>query len=302
MEWLNFHHLHYFWVVAREGGIREASRQLHLTEPTISTQIKQLEKSLGEKLFARAGRRLQLTDVGRVVFSYADDMFSMGRELQNVLRGTSRTRPIRFTVGVAEVLPKLIIYRLLEPVFNAIENLELVCREDKLDRLVADLALHSLDVVLGDAPPSSDIGVRVFSHLLGECGLVFFAPEASAARYRKTFPHSLHDAPFLMPVRNTTLGRQLDQWFRSHEIVPRIRGEFSDSALLKVFAQSGRGLCAGPEVIQSEIERQYHVKSIGHTSEIRERFYAITVERRLMHPAVAALVNSARNRMFGDSG
>lgn len=270
MDWLNYHHLLYFWVVAREGSIARASQELRLTQPTISAQIQALEETLGEKLFTRAGRSLMLTDMGRVVFRYADEIFSLGRELMDTLKGRPTGRPIRLVVGVADAVPKLIAYRLLEPALQLPEPVRIICREDKPDRLLVGLAVHELDLVLADAPMGPTVKIRAFNHLLGECGVTIFSTERLAAAYRPGFPGSLNGAPFLLPTDNTTLRRSLDQWFEAEEIGSAVVGEFEDSALLKSFGQAGVGLFASPSVIESEVRRQYGVEIIGRVEAVRE--------------------------------
>jgi LysR family transcriptional activator of nhaA len=254
---------------------------------------------LGEKLFARAGRNLVLTEVGRVVFRYADEIFALGRELADTLKGRSPGRPVRFVVGVADVLPKLVAYRLLEPALKLAEPVRVVCREDKSERLLAALAVHELDLVLTDVPINPTVRIRGFNHLLGECGVTIFGSAQIAASYRRGFPRSLQGAPFLLPTDTTTLRRSLDQWFDTQEIHPSVVGEFDDSALLKVFGQTGAGLFASPSVIEAEVRRQYGVQIIGRLEEMRERFYAISIERKLKHPAVVAISEAARQKLFG---
>ncbi|MEW6296143.1 MAG: transcriptional activator NhaR [Thermodesulfobacteriota bacterium] len=299
MEWLNYHHLLYFWVVAREGSIARACEELYLTQPTISAQLRALERSLGEQLFTRVGRNLVLTEVGRVVFRYADEIFSLGRELTDTLKGRSRGRPVRFLVGVVDVLPKLIAYRLLEPALRLADPIHIVCREDKADRLLADLAVHELDLVLTDAPIGPTIKVRAFNHLLGECGVTIFGTAELAAAYRRDFPRSLNGAPLLLPADNTMSRRSLEQWFAAEDIHPLNAGEFEDSALLNEFGQSGAGLFPGPSAIEPEIQGRYGVQAVGRLESVRERFYAISVERKLKHPAVVAISEAARERLFG---
>jgi LysR family transcriptional activator of nhaA len=299
MEWLNYHHLLYFWLVTREGGLARASAQLRLAPSTISGQIRALEHSLGEKLFQKSGRRLAPTEIGRLVFRYADEIFTVGRELQDAIRGRPVGRPLALTVGVADVVPKLVARRLLEPALKLPEPVRLLCRQDRSDRLLADLATHGLDVVIADAPPSPQVRVRAFSHLLGECPVMIFGAPELARRYRRGFPASLDGAPLLLPTENTSLRRSLDQWFAAHAIRPQVVGEFEDSALLKVFGQAGTGLFAAASIIAREVRRQYQVSSVGLVPEVRERFYAITVERRLKHPAVVAISEAARHKLFG---
>ena len=298
MEWLNYHHLLYFWVVGREGSIVRASEHLSLTQATISAQIRALEEVLGEKLFSRVGRNLALTEMGRMVFRYADEIFTLGRELMDTLKGRPTGRPIRLVVGVADVLPKLIAHRLLEPAFKLSEAIRIICREGKHDHLLAQLAVHELDLVLTDAPIGSTVKIRAFSHLLGECGVTVFGAAPLAVRYRRRFPRSLTGAPFLLPTDNTVLRRSLDHWFEAEGIRPTVIGEFEDSALLKVFGQRGAGLFLAPSVIEAEVRRQYSVQIVGRVESVRERFYAISVERKLKNPAVVAISEAARQKLF----
>lgn len=298
MEWLNYHHLLYFWVVAREGSLARASDQLRLAESTVSGQIHALENALGEKLFVRSGRRLVLSEIGRVVFRYAEDIFGLGRELQDVLKGRASQRPLVLQVGIADVVPKLVARRLLEPALKLPGPLRLVCREDRPERLLAELAVHGLDVVLMDSAVPPSVRVKAFSHLLGECSIMFFGTKQLAAAHRRKFPESLRDAPMLMPAENTTFRRSLDEWFAANSIRPRVVGEFEDSALLKVFGQAGLGLFPAPSVIAAEVERQFQVRRVGTLQEVRERYYAISVERKLKHPAVVAISEEARHKIF----
>lgn len=298
MEWLNYHHLLYFWVVAREGSVTRASQQLRLAQPTVSGQLKSLEDSLGEKLFERTGRRLVLTDVGRVVFRYADEIFTIGRELQDTLKGRPTGRPVRFTVGIADVVPKLVAYRLLLPALSLPEPVHVVCREDKPERLLAELSVHALDLVISDAPVGADVKVKAYGHLLGETSVGFFGTDALAAAHRRAFPRSLDGAPVLLPVETSSLRRALDHWFDAEGVRPRVVGEVEDSALLKVLGQAGLGLFPAPLAIEAEIRDQYGVKLVGRVDAVKERFYALSVERRIKHPAVLAISEAARSRLF----
>ncbi len=298
MERLNYHHLLYFWTVVREGSISRACEKLHLAQPTISSQLRELEKSLGEKLFYKAGRNLVPTESGRVVFRYADEMFSIGQELMDILKGRRLGQSLRLFVGITEVLPKLTAYRLIEPALRLPEPVQVVCYEDKAERLLAELSVHGLDIVLSDLPAPPSARVRAFNHLLGECPVsVFGAPDLAAA-YRRDFPHSLDGAPFLLPTAHSALRRSLEQWFDSEGIRPVIKGEIEDSALLKAFGQAGVGLFAAPNVVEAEIRRQYRVRVIGKIDSVREQFYAISVERELKHPAVVAISEAAREKLF----
>ena len=285
--------------MAREGSLARASAELRLAQSTVSGQVRSLEQALGEELFNRSGRSLVLTEMGRVVYRYADEIFATGRELQEAIKGRAVGRPLPLVVGIADVVPKLVAQRLLEPALRIAEPVRLVCREDKPDRLLAELAVHNLDIVLTDSPVAPSIRVRAFNHMLGECGVVFFGSPKLAAAHRRRFPASLQDAPVILPTENTTLRRSLDQWFAAHEIRPRVVGEFEDSALLNVFGQSGLGLFPASSAIAREVRRQYQVRSVGALDAVRERFYAISVERRLKHPAVVAISKGARESLGG---
>jgi LysR family transcriptional activator of nhaA len=298
VDWLNYHHLLYFWTVAREGGVSKAADKLRLSQPTISAQVRMLEEAIGERLFQRQGRTLVLTDTGRVVFRYADEIFAIGGELLETLRGRPAGRPLQLTVGVANVVPKLIVYRLLRPATTGEEPVHLVCREDSAEQLVAQLATHTLDVVLADTPAPPHLRVKVFSHLLGESATAFFAPPEQAARLRRRFPRSLDGAPLVLPTSNTALRHALDQWFDKERLRPRVVGEFEDSALMKVFGQSAGVAFPAPAAIAADVCRFYAVREIGRTAAVRERYYAISAERRLKHPAVLAITSVARDELF----
>jgi LysR family transcriptional activator of nhaA len=298
MEWLNYHHLLYFWTVAREGGVSKAAEKLRLSQPTISAQVRLLEASLGERLFQRQGRSLVLTDVGRVVFRYAEEIFGVGRELLETLRGHPAGRPLPLTLGIADAVPKLIVYRLLRPAIQGIERYHLVCREEDADRLVAELATHTLDVVIADAPAPPHVRVKVFNHLLGESDTAFFAPPRLATKLRPRFPGSLQDAPMLLPTTDTAIRRALDEWFVSYDLRPRVIAEFEDSALMMVFGHGVGAVFPAPAAIERDVCRFYGVRVIGRTDAARERYYAISAERRLKHPGVLAITSAARDQLF----
>ena len=299
MEWLNYHHLLYFWVVAKEGSIVRASEELRLAHPTISGQIHRLEENLGEKLFARRGRHLVLTEVGRVAFRYADEIFSLGRELIDTLKGRASGKPLRLTVGVADVLPPSLVRRFLEPAFRLGHAVQIVCRADKsVEEFIAELALHRVDVVIADGPAGPGIPIRAFSHLLGECGTTFFAAARLAASTRRKFPRSLDGTPFLLPGAPSAVRRALEQWFNAQDIHPRVVAEFDDSALAKDFGREGMGIFAAPTVIEAEVRQQYRVRVVGRSEAVRQQFYAISVERKIRHPAVAAVCEAARRDLF----
>lgn len=298
MEWLNYHHLLYFWVVAREGGLVPAGKVLRLSHPTLSAQIRSLEDRLGEKLFTRTGRKLALTEVGRIVYRYADEIFTLGRELVDTVQGRSTGQPMRLDVGIVDVVTKLVVRRLLAPALELPDPVRLVCHESSLDQLLADLALHSLDIVISDAPVPTGSSVRAFNHLLGETPVSFFGTQALARAYEPGFPQSLDGAPMLLPFESLTLRRSLNQWFERHKITPRVVAEFEDSALLKVFGGDGLGVFAAPSVVAEEVMTQYGVQLLGRADGVRERFYAISVERRLKHPAIVAISDVARQALF----
>lgn len=299
MEWLNYHHLLYFWVVAREGSIAKATHELRLAQPTISGQIKLLEESLGEQLFQRVGRRLVLTEAGRTVYRYADEIFSLGREMREAMRGRPTGRPQRLTVGIVDAMPKLVAFRLLEPALRLADPVRLLAREGSADRLFAELATFGLDLVLSDAPVGPSAKVKAFSHLLGESGITFFASTKLAGSRRRGFPKSLDGAPFLLPTENTSLRRTLDQWMTAQHVRPDVVAEVEDAALLQQMGSTGAGIFAAPTVIEAEIGRQHRVEVVGRADKMRERFYAISVERKLKHPAVVAISESARADLFG---
>lgn len=297
LEWLNYHHLLYFWTVAREGSIAKACQILKLSQPTISAQLKTLEDALGEQLFRREGRRLELTDTGMVVFGYAEEIFNLGRELMQTIRGRPTGRPLVLRVGISDVLPKQIAYQLLEPALESQKSLRLVCSEDRAETLISELATHQLDVVLSDQPVPPSVKVKGFNHLLGECGVTFFAADALAKRYKKNFPESLTGAPMLVPLESSAARRTFEHYCEERDIVPLIVGEFEDTALISMFAQSGAGIFFAPSVIEAQVVKN-GLEVLGRVNEITERFYAISVERRVTHPAVAAICNSARANLF----
>jgi LysR family transcriptional regulator, transcriptional activator of nhaA len=300
MEWLNYNHLHYFWAVAREGSLVRAAAELRLAPSTLSGQIRILERQLGVKLLNRVGRGLALSEAGRVVFKYSEEIFSLGRELQDALSGRVVGRAATFVVGVADVLPKLVARRLLEPMLRSTHATHLICREDKPARLLAELAQHNIDVVLSDSPVGPSAPVRAFSHLLGECGVALFGADKLVRQYRKGYPKSLDGAPLLLPAENTALRRSIELWFAERGLRPIIVGEFEDSALLKVFGQSALGLFPAATVIRDEVMRQYQVRCIGNLDGVRERYYAISTQRRLKDPTIVAMTSEARAKMFGD--
>lgn len=298
MEWLNYHHLLYFWVVAKEGSITRASKELRLAHPTISGQIHQLEETLGERLFARKGRNLVLTDSGRVAFRYADEIFSLGRELVDTIKGRTTGRELRLVVGVSDVLAKSMVHRILEPAFGLERQVRVICRELSAEALMGELAMNTIDVILADTPAGPGSPVRAFSHPLGECGLAFFAAPKLARACRRGFPRSLDGVPFVLPGGDSTLRRALNDWFASRDIHPTIVAELDDAALAKVFGEAGLGVFVAPDVIAKEVRRRYDVELVGRARDLRQRFFVISLERKIKHPAVAAICEVARTHIF----
>ncbi|AIR90453.1 transcriptional activator NhaR [Pseudomonas cremoricolorata] len=295
---LNYRQLHYFWVVAKTGSIARASEQLNLTPQTISGQISLFEQAYNIELFQRVGRQLELTESGRQTLSYAEQMFQIASELETVLRAQPEEQQIVFRVGVADMVPKSIVYRLLAPAMALDGVLRISCREDKLERLLGDLAIQRLDLVISDSPMPNHLDIKGFSQKLGECGLSFFADPALAARLSAGFPACLHNAPLLIPGQDTMLRSRLLRWLAEQHLQPRIIGEFDDSALMQAFGQSGSGLFVAPSVIAEEVCQRCAVQLIGQTDAVTEAFYAISVERKVKHPGIVAITESARHQLF----
>ncbi len=291
---LNFKQLHHFWSVAKAGGITRAADHSGLAPQTLSGQIAALEAELGVALFRRVGRKLELTDTGRVALGYAEEIFELGHELEEILHNRSPSVGLPFRVGVADVVPKAIAYLLLSPAVRLETPVRIVCREDKLDRLLGELAIHRLDIVLADSPMPAETDVRGVNHKLGQSGLGFFAAPELAARLGGPFPACLNDAPLLIPGADTAVRGRLVRWLEQNRIKPRIAGEFDDSALMKAFGQAGVGIITTPSVIAREVEQQFNVVELGRTEEVVDEFYAITVQRRMTHPAVQAISEAAR--------
>jgi len=298
MAALNYKHLHYFWLVAKTGGIARASERLHLTAQTISGQISLFEDSIGYRLFNRVGRKLELNDAGRTVYAYADQIFTLGEELEEVMRFRPGGSALQFRVGVADAVPKAIAYLLLETALKLPEPVRIVCREGKLHPLLADLAIHRLDIVIADSALPGNVNVRGYSHLLGESSTSFFATAALARQYKKNFPHSLDGAPFLLPGEDAAVRPKLLRWFEKENIRPQIAGEFDDGALLNAFGEAGTGIFAAPSAVAKRLKQQLGVQQIGQTNDIIEQFFAISVERRLTHPAVLAIQSAARESLI----
>lgn len=294
MSQINFKHLHYFWMVAKHGSIARASEILHLTPQTISGQLSLFEEVQGVALFRKQGRQLELTDAGQMVLSYAEEIFALGQELQEVLQQGLTQRHLPFRVGISDAVPKAVAYRLLEPALSLPQTLRLNCREGKLEPLLAELATHKLDIVLSDSPLPAQINIRGYSHFLGQSSLSFFARQDLLQRYPGDFPQCLNGAPFLLPGRDAAMRARLLQWFEQQNIQPQIMGEFDDSALMKAFGEAGVGFFAMPDVISDRVERDYQLLKVGHTEHLCEQFYAISAQRKLTHPAVLAISSETK--------
>lgn len=302
MEWLNYHHLLYFWTVVREGGVARASRTLRLAQPTISGQVRALEAAIGAPLLEKRGRTVVPTDRGRMVYRYADEIFGLGRELMQVCRGTAPDGVARLVVGISEALPKMVVGRVLEPIFDKdAEPVHLVVNEGRHEDLVADLARYRLDLVLSDEPTSTTTRVGAFSHTLGDSGTSILAVPSLARELRRGFPGSLTGAPMLLPDVRVPFRRALVAWLEKHDIAPRVISEIGDSALLKVFGARGFGVFAVPTVVEAEVIKQYDVALVGRIDDVRDQYYLISGERRLKHPVIARVVRLARARLFATS-
>ena len=295
---INYKHLHYFWAVAKEGGVARASERLNLTPQTISGQLTLLEERLGIKLFTRVGRNLEITEQGRLVLSYADEIFSLGSELEETIHQLPATLPQQLRVGIVEVLPKYIALRILQPALQMDDPVRMTCREASIDILLAELAVHHLDLALSDRPIPHTVSTRAFSHKLGECAISFFATEALKKQLKGDFPQCLDGMPLLLPSSDNQLRSGIDQWLDKHRLHPRIMAEFDDSALMKAFGQEGLGVFIAPAAIESLVERQYEVSAIGRVDEVQEQFYAISIERRVTHPVISVIMKEARETLF----
>lgn len=299
MEWLNYHHLRYFLAVAQAGSLRAAAEKMNVSPPSISAQIRELETTLGEKLFRRSGRVNVLTEAGQIALRHAEEIFSLGRELVSAVKQRPTARVVRLNVGVADAFPKLVTYEILKPLLARTEPVHVVCREGKLEDLLPQLASHRLDLVLSDEPAPGTAKIRVFNHLLGVSGITFCASNALAGRLRKGFPRSLHEAPAFLPAEGTALRRSLENWFRTLQIRPRVVAEFDDAALMKVAAAHGLGFVPIPTVVAKEAVARYQLRRIGATDKVRDEFHAITAERRITHPLLTLITARAQEHTFG---
>jgi LysR family transcriptional activator of nhaA len=301
VEFLNYHHLRYFWTVAKEGGLTRAAAKLNVSQPTISAQIHSLEAMLGEKLFRRAGRNLALTDAGQNVLSYAEEIFSLGNDLINAVKQRPTSRPLRFNLGVADALPKLVTYHIIEPIFQLPFPVQVSCWEASVSDMLVELASYRLDLVLADEPASSGVTTNVFNHLLGESSVTYCARPGLAAKLKSSFPSSLNGAPALLPMSNTGLRRSLEKWFHTVGVRPNLVGEFYDPALVNVLALHGLGFMTIPTIIVEEVVTRFGFRIIGQTDECQQQFYAITPGRKLTHPAVTAITSDGARRFFKGS-
>jgi len=298
VERLNYHHLLYFWLIVREGSVSRAATRLRLAQPTLSGQIRTLESMLGERLFQKAGRRLEMTEMGQMVFRFADEIFSLGEELMDTVKRRPTGRPLRLTIGLADVVTKPMAHRLLRRLLEPPDPVRVVVREDSPEKLLAALVTNELDVVILDSQPGPDSGVRVLSHRLGDSGVTLLATPGLARRYRPRFPKALDGAPFLLPGRTTGLRRGLEEWFDRNHIRPYIVGEFDDSALVVELGQSGSGIFAIPSVVERDIRHKRDFERVGRVEAIRRELFAVTLQRRVSHPVVASLIEHARTNVF----
>lgn len=289
MDWLNYHHLLNFWMVAREGSVQQASAVLHVTPASVSVQVRQLERALGVKLFQKQGRGLALTELGQQVADYAEEIFATGRELMEMVKGRPLGRPMELRVGIRDVMPKIVAFQLLKPALELEQPIRLICEEGGMPELIADLAIHKLDVVLTDTALDPLYKVQAHSHRLGASEVIIVGTKELAKKYRKGFPSSLESAPFLLPTQTSVLRRQMDRWFSDLGLTPIVRGEFADSAMLKIAGRSGLGLFAIPELIEEDVNKLYGLARVGIASGVQEQFYAVSVERRIKHPGVLAI-------------
>ncbi len=298
MQWLNYQHLLYFWAVARRGSVAAAAAELRLSPPTLSAQIRKLEDSIGEMLLRRTGRRVVLTDAGRLLLPYAEEIFALGQQVTELFNGRTTCRPMRLAVGIVDVLPRWLAYRLVQPALRLPQRVHLLFREDRPERLLAELVAHDLDIVFSDAPASPTMRAHYSTQLLGECGVSFYAVPHLAAKYRRGFPHCLDGAPLLLLSENTAIGRALDTWLDAQELRPVCAGRFDDFASARVFAEAGEGILATPSVAGVDLEARYAMRRIGYVSAVRAQYYAISLERRTPHPALAVICNTACHALF----
>lgn len=294
---VNFHHLYYFWAVAKAGSIRNASAQLLLAPATVSRQIKELESKLRVRLLERSNQSIKLTREGDFVFGVCNELFGLARELVDGVGANNEAKPVRITVGIAGVIPKLLIYKVLEPTLHLREPVQIVCLEGAPSKLMSDLASRNIDLVLTDAPIGPHSNARSSSHLIAECPVVVCCDAALAAKYKRGFPNSLHTAPVLLPTNNSAFRASLDTFFMEHGIIPDVRGEFEDSTIIEVFGEAGLGLFFVPAVIQKEVQTRFHCEVLGHLDKVIARFFAVVPHRRISNPATLAIIESTRQSL-----
>lgn len=298
MQWLNYQHLLYLWAVARRGSVTAAAEELSLSGPTLSAQIRKLEESLGEKLLRRSRGRMVLTDAGRLIMPYAEQIFSLGQQITELSRGGLAPESLRLAVGSVLALPHLLVYRLLEPALRVRPRLQLIVREGRPDRLLADLAAHDLDIVFSDSVLPAQTRGQFFSHFLGETGMSLYAVPRLAALYRARFPRSLHGAPLLLLSECSAAAQALDAWLESRHIRPDVIGRFDSFSLARVLADSAEGILAAPQLIEPELQQRYGMQAIASIAELKTQLYAISLERKIQHPGVAAICNAIRDKLL----
>lgn len=301
MRWLNYQHLYYFWHVARCGSVTEASQLLRLAQPTISAQLKSFEEVLGEKLFQREGRNLKLTEMGQLAHRYADQIFTIGQEFLDVLDGKTHGARRDLKIGIADVVPKSLAYRLIEPALGLDSGATVICFEDKTDRLLADLSIAEVELVIADRPIPPNVKVKAFNHFVGECGISFLGVRALANKFKKNFPASLNAAPILLPTAESAVRHELNQWFATVGIAPRCVGEFQDRALMKLAAKNGKGIMFVPSVVEEEVTEEFHLELVGRSNQVREQVYLISIERRLKNPLVLKICTEGQRKLFTPS-
>lgn len=298
MDWLNYHHLFYFWTISKCGSVNEAANELNLRQPTLSAQLSSLETSLGEKLFERKGRKMILTEVGQIVHRYADEIFNIGSELKMIVKNKNYIKPRNLTIGVVESIPKLITYRILHPAIRSHDDVKIICKEDSLDRLIIELGMHQIDAILSDAPLPFGVAIKAYNHFIGECGVSFMATSRLAKKLKRDFPNSLTGAPIILPSQNSQLRNQLDYWLKSKQVFPKIVAEIEDSALLNIFSKEGFGVSVCPTIIESEVKSQDGLEVLHRINEIKERFYIISSTRKIDNPLVSEICSTAQSKMF----
>jgi LysR family transcriptional activator of nhaA len=302
MEFLNYHHLRYFWAVAREGGLRKASDALNVSQPTISAQVAALENVLGEKLFSRNSRGLTLTETGQLALGYAEEIFALGEDLMHSVKQRPTARPSVIHIGIADSLPKLLCHEIIKPVFSLDQSMQAVCAENKTSDLLAQLTAYHIDVVLTDEPAPSTLAIKTFNHLLGQCSVVFCAIPKLATKLRRNFPYSLHKAPILLPTEGSAIRKALEMWFHSLDIRPCIVAEYDDVALMKMAAMDGLGCFPLPQIAIKDASTRYGLQTVGAAKGCSVQFYAISIQRKLTHPAVVAMISNARKHIFSKIG